>query len=156
MTATNQKAKLKARMKSAFIVTHDYGTGGVLYRLFSDDRAAVERLFPAPTWNVFLEGDANCPDIPPNLQVLESDIDQHEDWLAKHAWSEKQRKLGRRPFWFEHPNRFKTRYFEVWAESELDVLQQYEGLKSMMLRVVTGEMMDGMIYCSLEDLRNHL
>lgn len=155
MTAYDPEATLRTRMKSAFIVTHDYGTGGVLYRLFADKKAEVERLFPSPSWNVFLEGSDGCPEVPPEFRIPESDIDEQEDWLVKHVWSEGQRKLGRRPFWFEHANQFKTRYFEVWAESERDVLIRFKNLNSMMLREINQDMMNSMIFCSLEDLDNH-
>ena len=143
-------------MKSPFIVTHDYGTGGVMCRLFADKKADVERLFPAPSWSVYFEGSDGCPEVAKNARIPESDIDQQEEWLVKHVWSEGQRKLGRRPFWFEHPNQLKTRYFEVWAESEEDVLARFENLRSMMNREINGDMLDRMKYCTLEGFRNHV
>ncbi len=143
-------------MKSPFIVTHDYGTGGVIYRLFADNKGDVERLFPAPSWNVYVEGSDGCPEVAQMTWIPESDIDQREEWLVKHVWSEEQRKLGRRPFWFEHPNQPETRYFEVWAESEEDVLARFESLHSMMHREINGDMLDRMTYCSLEGLENYV
>ena len=142
-------------MKSPFIVTHDYGTGGVQYRLFAEKKVDVERLFPAPSWNVYMEGSDGCPEVAPESRIPESDIDQQEDWLVKHVWSEGQRKLGRRPFWFERPNQFRTHYYEVWAVSEEEVLARFEGLHSMMHREINDYVLDNMTCCSLEDLENH-
>ena len=143
-------------MKSSFIATHDYGTGGVLYRILAPTKADVQRLFPSPSWNVFLEGEENCPEVPPGFLIPESDIDLREDWLVKHVWSEEQRKLGRRPFWFEYRDGRKSRYFEVWSESEADVLRRFAFLNSMMHRVITEDIMSAMTCCSMEELENHL
>lgn len=143
-------------MKTSFIASYDYGSGGVLYRLFATSIDEVECLFPPPKWQVFSEGGDGCPELSADSRITESDVDRREDWLVKHVWTQNQQDLGRRPCWFEHPNKFKTRYFEVWATSEKNVLHRFPELRSMALRTMTAEMLDGITYCTLDELQDHL
>jgi hypothetical protein len=139
-------------MKSTYIALHDYGAGGVIYRLFAHSKNDVARLFPPPAWKVVREGEPGCPSLLPELNLLESDVDEPEDWLQKHVWRLSQQKMGRLPFYFEFRVSGIYKYFEVWAESESQVLLRKPMLESMMNKCQTREIISQMILCDVDNL----
>lgn len=142
----------RRKVKHAFIATHDYGMGGVLYRLFAKSRAEVEAHFPAPTWTVFREGEADCPVIPPEFNILESDIDAPSPWLEAHIWQQKPLSEGKMPFYFSHVTNGRIEYFEIWAKSELEVLMRLPSLQSLTGKLQTAAMMSAMQKCDIDNL----
>lgn len=137
--------------KRPFLAVNDYQHGGVLARIYAHDVSEVTALLREPAWQVFLEGEPGCPEVPEGISVLESDVDDKTEWLRKMIYSQDREAEGKHPFHFVADSGSGKEYLEVWARSELEVQMRYPALQSMMLKPMTGEMLSASRLCDIDN-----
>ena len=115
-------------MKKLFTAVNDYGTGAVVVRIYAGSKADIEALLTEPTWKIYSSDDPNCPQY--SHTVLESDIDDQEDWLERLIYIQQRKAEGKQSF----PVRGRrwgifVAETNLWARSKAEVETRFPSLE---------------------------